>query len=79
MDVLPGFNFRRKETRDRWSQLTGDAIQQAAAWPAYIEAVKLRNLVVHRGQRANPEDAADSVERCTELILHMQTVLRTVL
>lgn len=79
MNALPGFNFRHKETQDLWTQLTGDSIQQAVAWAAYVEAVKLRNRVVHRGQRVTPNDAATSVERCTNLIQHMQAVLGRVM
>jgi hypothetical protein len=79
MNRLPGFNFRREETRDLWTQLTGDSIQQAVAWAAYVNSVKLRNSVVHRGKRATPNDAATSVERCTDLIQHMQAVLRRVI
>jgi hypothetical protein len=32
MNGLRGFNFRRGETRDLWTQLTGDRIQQAVPW-----------------------------------------------
>lgn len=79
MDLLPSFNFRRRETRELWSQLTGDKIQQAPAWSKYVEAVKFRNRVVHRGARATPAEASNAVESYTALIQHMQEVLRAIL
>jgi hypothetical protein len=79
LEEVSPLTFRRDKTVAEWRRLTGDPVRQRGEWPAYVEHIKRRNGIVHRGRRATKDEASASIEACASLIQHMQNVLRSIL
>ena len=63
--MRPPYNFRvDKRFQALWTTLTEDKITSHDEWWArYVEHVKRRNGVVHRGQHVDLDSAMESVQR----------------
>ena len=60
-ELLSGYSFMDHRGRRVFHALTGESVQRSDLWTRYQAHVKLRNRVVHGGEEATSEQAADSI------------------
>jgi hypothetical protein len=58
-----------------YSALSGDSPNQQPFWARLKSHRDRRNAVVHRGEKASPNEAAESVAVVNEYLLHVEAVL----
>jgi len=55
--------------------VAGSAIQEQEFWPAYRSHLDLRNRIVHRGEPAAAEEAAESLATAEALIDYVERAI----
>jgi hypothetical protein len=68
---LRNYNPKTDNVKKLYELLFGDRVQGASFWPSFLEHVKRRNNIVHRGQAATPQDADESIVAVDKVIRHL--------
>lgn len=76
LDRTASFSLVDDATRKLWNELTDSTLQSEEFWPAYREHVKLRNNVVHRGERVDRDAANLSLAATSALFDHIEIAVQ---
>jgi hypothetical protein len=70
--LMPGYSLNHGRVRDVYVAFSGDRIQEdKALWSRFVEHVKRRHEIVHRGREATLEETSASISVVEEVIAHM--------
>jgi hypothetical protein len=76
LDIFNSYDICNDKLRAIYIALTGDKISEALFWHGVKESKKRRNAVVHRGKACTVDDAKATVKAMTDLVYHMDHVVR---
>lgn len=71
-EMVPSFNVCAGKTRDLYTTLTDDHIQQQPFWHAYTELTQLRNRIVHRGEQVHADTARKYLDVARGVVEHLE-------
>lgn len=72
-------NLKAKKVRDLYMVTTGDDItKDTKLWKKFLDHVKRRNSIAHRGETATRTEAEKSCNTVKEFIRHIEEVLRKI-
>lgn len=74
--LVETYSLTNGKVRKLYVSLTGDRIEDSAFWQKLHEHVTRRNQVVHGGKQVTKTDAEASCSAATELIKHLESVLK---
>lgn len=75
LGFLPGYSLSNERIRRLCVALTGDKIDDAPFWSGYVDLVRLRNEIVHRGKRVPTDDAQRAFATAGQLIHHLELLV----
>ncbi len=68
---LSGYNLADDRTRELYTVLTGDDIQEQPFWQQFKEFVALRNQIVHSNKIASRAEAEAALKAATSMVNHL--------
>ena len=77
-ELLPSYNLGAERVRKAYVALSGDKITTQPYWADFKAHVKRRNQIVHKGARATPVDAEESIAVAKSLVSHLERILQAV-
>jgi len=70
-DALSGYNLANEKVLKLYASLTGDEIQQAPFWGAFIRSAKRRDNIIRKGLIVGRGDAEESIEAASDFLAHL--------